>query len=51
MFARTEADLEMEWAILAEQSRGGNFALRRHLDLWKQPLDQFLLALPQPVAA
>ncbi len=49
MLARAEPDLEMERPLLAEQALGGDFALRRHLDLRQQLVDQLLLALAQLV--
>ena len=51
MLARAEADLEMERAVVAEQARGGDFAVGRHLDLRQQAVDQLLLALAQLVPA
>jgi hypothetical protein len=51
MLARTETDLEMKRAILAEQPFSANLALWRDLDLGQQFLDELFLALSELVAA
>ena len=51
MLTRTESDLEMERAILSEQSSGRDLALGRNRDLRKQRVDQLLLAVTQFVPA
>src|SRR6185369_3507883 len=47
MLAGTEADLEMQGAIVAEQSARRDLALGRHFDLRQERLDQLLLRLAQ----
>src|SRR4051794_40667034 len=51
MLAGAKADLEMKWAVIAEQPLGGDFALLGHRDRRQQPLDELLLTLAQLVTA
>src|SRR5687767_11530232 len=51
MLARAEADLQMQWPLVAEQARRRDLALGRHRQRRQQPVDQLLLALAQLVAA
>src|SRR4029079_17212131 len=51
MLAGTEPNLEMQGAILAEQSPRRDLALGWDLDLRQQRVDQLLLALAQLVPA
>jgi hypothetical protein len=50
MLAAAKADLEMERAIIAEQSHGGNRSFRRHGDPGQQIIDQPLLSCTQWLA-
>src|SRR4051794_10620108 len=49
MLARTEANLQMQRAVIAEEPARGDVALGRNFDLGKQCLDELLLSLAQLV--